>query len=113
MRSEFISDSVLKSIMKYRNHPSILKIGEVYYRSNANFSFSTVQRTQILNEITQLNSSKAGQSTDIPTKTLSKIQIFLLILSLQVSISLLQISFFRLALKTQILLRVLRKVIET
>ena len=31
-----------------------------------------MQRTQILNEITQLNSSKAGQSTDIPTKIIQK-----------------------------------------
>ena len=45
--SEFISDSVLKSIAKYRNHPSILKIGEVCHGSNANFLFSTVQRIQI------------------------------------------------------------------
>ena len=71
--SEFISDPVLKSIVKYRNHPSILKIGEVCHGSNAiNFSFSTVQRTQILKEITQLNSSKAGQSTDMPTKIIKK-----------------------------------------
>ena len=66
--SEFISDPVLKSILKCRNHPSILKIGEVCHSSNAiNFSFTTVKRKQILTEITQLNSSKAGQSTDIPT----------------------------------------------
>ena len=52
--SEFINDSVLKSIVKYRNHPSILKIAEVCHVSNAiNFSFSTVQRSQILNEIMQ------------------------------------------------------------
>ena len=70
--SEFISDSVLKSIVEYRNHPSILKIGEVFHGSNANFSLSTVQRTQILNEITQLNSSKSGQSTDILTKTIKQ-----------------------------------------
>ena len=70
--SEINSDSVLKSIMKYRNHPSILKIGEVCHGSNANFSFSSVQRTQILNEITQLNSSTSGQSIDIPTKIIKE-----------------------------------------
>ena len=68
-----------------------------------NFSFSTVQRIRVLKEITQLNSSKAGRSTDIPTKITNQIQIFLLTVSLQVSINLLQIPFFRLALKTQIL----------
>ena len=37
--SQFISDPVLKSMVKYRNHPSILKIGEVCHGSNAiNFS---------------------------------------------------------------------------
>ena len=63
----------LKSIVKYRNHPSIPKIGEVCYGSNAlNFSFSSVQRTQILKETTQINFSKAGQSTDIPTKIIKQ-----------------------------------------
>ena len=52
--------------MKYRNHPSIRKIGEVCHGNNAKFSFSTVQRTHILNEITQLNSSKGCQRTDTP-----------------------------------------------
>ena len=38
--SEFISEPVLRSIVKYRNHPSILKIGEVCHSSNTiNFSF--------------------------------------------------------------------------
>ena len=59
--------------MKYRNHPSILKIGEVCHGSNAtNFSFSTVQMIQILKEITQLNSSEAGQSADIATKIIKQ-----------------------------------------
>ena len=71
--SEFIRDSVLKSIVKYRNHPSILKIEEVCHDSSAiKFSFSAVQRKQILNEIRQLNSSKAGQSTDITTKIIKQ-----------------------------------------
>ena len=59
--------------MKYRNHPSILKIGEVCHGSNAtNFSFSTVQMIQISKEITQLNSSEAGQSADIATKIIKQ-----------------------------------------
>ena len=70
--SDFISNPVLKSIVKYRNHPSILRIGEICHGSNAiNFSFSTVQRT-ILNETTQLSSSKTDQSTDIPTKIINQ-----------------------------------------
>ena len=70
--SDFISNPVLKSIVKYRNHPSILRIGEICHGSNAiNFSFSTVQRT-ILNETTQSSSSKTDQSTDIPTKIINQ-----------------------------------------
>ena len=38
--SDFISNPVLKSIVKYRNHPSILRIGEICHGSNAiNFHF--------------------------------------------------------------------------
>ena len=33
--SEFISDLILKYILKYRNHPRILNIGEVCHSSNA------------------------------------------------------------------------------
>ena len=41
--SEFISNPVLKSVEKYRNHPSILKIGEAYHGSNVIIvSFSTL-----------------------------------------------------------------------
>ena len=65
--------SATLSIVKYRNHPSILKIGEVCHSSNAiNFSFFTVQTKQILKEITKLNFPKPGQSTDIPTKIIKQ-----------------------------------------
>ena len=51
--SEFISKPVLEPIVNYRKHPKILKIGKVCHSSNAtNFSFS-VQRKQVLKEITQ------------------------------------------------------------
>ena len=59
--------------MKYRNHPSTIRIGEICHGSKAtNFRFSTVQKTQILKDITQLNSLKAGQSTDILTKIITQ-----------------------------------------
>ena len=47
--SDFISGPVLKSIVKYRNDSTIFKEREVCHGSNTiNFSFSTVQRKQIL-----------------------------------------------------------------
>ena len=72
---ENISDPILKVILKYRNHPSILTIGEVC-KSKSNkqplFSFSQATRDEILKEILSLDSTKAGQDTDIPTKILKE-----------------------------------------
>ena len=68
-----------------------------------------MQRRQILKEVTQLNSSKAGQSTDIPTKIIkqnSDTFADFILTSFNQSVS-------HLALKMQILPRLLRKVIET
>ena len=62
-------DPVLKCIVKYRNHPSILAIGEVYNKKGRlPLSFSKTQRDKILSDILKLETSKACQDTDIPTK---------------------------------------------
>ena len=64
-----IRDPVLKCIVKYRNHPSILAIGEVYNKNRRlPFSFSKIHRDEILSDILKLETSKACQDTDIPTK---------------------------------------------
>ena len=64
-----IRDPVLKCIVKYRNHPSILAIGEVYNKNRRlPFSFSKLQRDEILSDILKLETSKACQATDIHTK---------------------------------------------
>ena len=64
-----IIDPVLKCIVKYRNHPSILAIGEVYNKNRRlPFSFSKIRRDEILSGILKLKTSKACQDTDIPTK---------------------------------------------
>ena len=64
-----IRDPVLKCIVKYRNHPSILAIGEVYNKNRRlPSSFSKIQRDKILSDILKLENSKACQTTDIPTK---------------------------------------------
>ena len=64
-----IKDPVLKCIVKYRNHPSILAIGGVYNKNRRlPFSFSKIQRDEILSDILKLETSKACQETDIPTE---------------------------------------------
>ena len=64
-----IRDTVLKCIVKYRSHPSILAIEEVYNKNHRlPFSFSKIHRDEILSDILKLETSKACQDTDIPTK---------------------------------------------
>ena len=66
-----ISDPVLKCVLKYRDHPSILAIGEVCNKhSRLPFSFSKIKREEILKEILDLETSKACQGTDISTKVI-------------------------------------------
>ena len=65
--SENISDPVIKAIVKYRAHPSIIAIKE-NCTSKSNFNFSFVEQVDILNEIKMLHPNKATQNTDIPTK---------------------------------------------
>ena len=65
--SENISDPVIKAIVKYRAHPSIIVIKE-NCTSKSNFNFSFVEKVDILKEIKMLQSNKATQNTDIPTK---------------------------------------------
>ena len=62
-----IRDPVLKYIVKYRNHPSIQ--GEVYNKNGRlPFPFSKIKRDEILSDILKLETFKACQETDIPTK---------------------------------------------
>ena len=70
-----VSDPILQVILKYRNHPSILTIGEVCKnKSNKQplFSFPEVTRDEILKEMLNLDTTKACQDTDIPTKILKE-----------------------------------------
>ena len=64
-----IRDSVLKCIVKYRNHPSTGGTGEVYHKNRRlPFSSSKIHRNEILSDILKLEISKACQDTYIPTK---------------------------------------------
>ena len=72
---ENVSDWILKVILKYRNHPSILTIREVCKnKSNKQplFSFSQGTRDKILNETLSLDTTKAFEDTAIPAKVLKE-----------------------------------------
>ena len=62
-----IGDPLMKAIVKYRLHPSIVAIKK-NRNSGFSFSFSQVERDEIMKEINNLKANKATQSTDIPTK---------------------------------------------
>ena len=69
--SHNIGDPRMKAIMKYRFHPSIVAIKK-NCNSGLSFSFSQVERHEIMKEINNLNTNKATQSTDIPTKLIKE-----------------------------------------
>ena len=65
--SNDINDPVLKSIPKYKDHPSIKAIKKISKLNNL-FKFSNVEKREVLNEIVNLDASKSCQDTDVPTK---------------------------------------------
>ena len=64
---ENINEPLLKTIVRYRNHPSIVAIKK-FCNSKSHFSFKNAQKEEILKELNNLNINKATQNTDIPTK---------------------------------------------
>ena len=60
-------DSIVNAINKYENHPSIIMIKS---KNNTHFSFTPVEYDDILKKVQKLNTSKASQQSDIPTKIL-------------------------------------------
>ena len=69
--SHNIGDPLMKAIIKYRFHSSIVAI-----KKNCNlclsFSFSQVECHKIMKEINNLKTNKATQSTDMPTKLIKE-----------------------------------------
>ena len=63
---DHIGDPVQKAIGKYKNHPSVKAISEKYDKNTFNFRY--VSLDEIKKEIKNLNTKKACQDTDIPTK---------------------------------------------
>ena len=64
------SDSVLKTKMKFVNHPSINTTRDWF--PNNNFSFSKVAKSDVRIEIINLNSAKVSQDSNIPTKLIKQ-----------------------------------------
>ena len=64
--SNDVSDPALKSILKYKDHPSIKAIEKIA-KPNSLFKFSDVEKRKILHEIVNLDASKSCQDTDVPT----------------------------------------------
>ena len=60
--SHNIGDPLLKEIMKYRFYPSLIAIKKIC-NSGFSFSFSQVERDEIMKEINNLKTNKATQST--------------------------------------------------
>ena len=65
-----INDPVLKAIFKYKNHTSIKAIAKTSKSSSTLFSFSYVDKEEVFKEIVSLDTSKASQDTDVPTKVI-------------------------------------------
>ena len=63
---ENTTDPILKAILKYRKHPSIIAIND-RYKGKDTFNFNEVHVTEIKHQILKLNKRKATQSYDIPT----------------------------------------------
>ena len=79
-----ISDPILKCVVKYRNHPSILVIGEVCKKHpRLSFSFSKINREEILEEILKLGLLKHGKILISRQKVSKRMRIYLLTSFLQ------------------------------
>ena len=66
VNADHIGDPVQNAIKKYKNHPSVKAISVKYDKNT--FSFRYVSLDEIKKEIKNLNTMKACQDTDIPTK---------------------------------------------
>ena len=51
---ENTNDPLLKAIVRYQNHPSIIAIKK-FYNSKSHFLFKNVQKKEILKELNNLN----------------------------------------------------------
>ena len=68
--AERLSNRTLKAILKYKNHLSIVAIGNTNY--NSHFHFNEVSVEDIYKEIRKLSPRKSVQNTDIPMRVLKE-----------------------------------------
>ena len=66
-----MSDPVLQKTVKYSNHSSIFKIKEACKRT-ITFSFSDVERDEILKDVLSFKNVKACETIYIPSKTITE-----------------------------------------
>ena len=62
-----INDPIERAIQKYKNHPSMQMIKEIF-DNNKTFSFDLVSPDTIFKEIVSLDTNKSTHSHDVPTK---------------------------------------------
>ena len=64
---EQINDPIMKIVEGFKNHPSILSIKN-QKKDDYKFSFRPIEKQDIVEEILNMDCSKASRNTDIPTK---------------------------------------------
>ena len=62
-----INDPVERAIQKYKNHPGIQMVKEIF-DNDKTFSFDLVSPDTIFKEIVSLDTNKSTHSSDVPTK---------------------------------------------
>ena len=69
--NDFIAtnDQVTNTVSKFRNHPSIIMIKN---KNDQTFSFGPVTYDGVLKKVKTLDTAKASQQSDIPTKILKQ-----------------------------------------
>ena len=92
--SHNIGDPLMKAIMKYRFHPSIFAIKK-NCNSSVSFSFSQVERHEIMKEINNLKTDKATQSTKVTANLIKESSDILHILFLETIVIAFPILFFQ------------------
>ena len=68
--AERLSDPVLKAILKYKNHSSIVAIRKA--NNNSHFHFNEVSVEEVYKERRKFSTRKSVQSTDIPIRVLKE-----------------------------------------
>ena len=65
---DHIEDPIARSIEQYENPPSVVAIKSKI--TNKYFKFNSISKAEVENEMLNLDSSKACQDSDIPTKVI-------------------------------------------